>query len=147
MPINEDNISISKVFNKYGNDFQAEQDIKDLKAQQRKRNLVIAGYMVVGAVGGYFLGRYFKLATWKKVSATVLGSLVFGGTVYLVTKPKAKKRKENIKTKQQTLEQAKYLVDKIKEANQPQATTYALTNPTKADDSFKDVMSPIITNK
>ena len=88
-----------------------------------------------------------KLATWKKVSATVLGSLVFGGTVYLVTKPKAKKRKENIKIKQQTLEQAKYLVDKIKEANKPQATTYVLTNPTKADDSFKDVMSPIITNK
>jgi uncharacterized Rossmann fold enzyme len=147
MPINEENISIGKIFNRYGDDFQAEQDIKDLKAQQRKRNLVIAGYMVVGAVGGYIVGRYLKLATWKKVSATVLGSLVFGGTVYLVTKPKAKRRKENIKSKQQTLEQAKYLIDKLKESAEPKTPTYVLTNPTKPDDSFKDVMSPIITNK
>jgi hypothetical protein len=38
-------------------------------------------------------------------------------------------------------------VDKVKEAAESQTPTYVLTNPTKPDDSFKDVMSPIITNK
>lgn len=147
MAINEENISFSKVFNKYGNDFQSEQDIKDLKAQQTKRNLVIAGYMVVGAVGGYLLSRAFKLNVWQKATVTIVGSLALGGSVLLLTKKKAKARKEAIKTKKQTLEQAKYLMDKIKEAAEPKTPTYVLTNPTKPDETFKDVMSPIITNK
>ena len=147
MPINEENISISKVFNKYGDDFQSEQDIKDLKAQQRKRNLVVFGYMVVGAVGGYLIGKYLKLSPLKKATVTIVGSLALGGSVLLLTKKKAQARKESIKTKKQTLEQAKYLVDKVKETAESKTPTYVLTNPTKPDDSFKDVMSPIITNK
>lgn len=147
MPINEENITIGKVFNKYGDDFQSEQDIKDLKAQQRKRNLVVFGYMVVGAVGGYLIGKYLKLSPLKKATTTVVGSLVLGGSVFMLTKRKAESRKAVIKEKQQTLEQAKYLLDKVKEVAQPKTPTYVLTNPTKPDDSFKDVMSPIITNK
>jgi len=143
MAINEDNITIGKVFNRYGNDFKVEQDIKDLKAQQRKLNMVIAGYVVLGAAGGYILGRSLKLTTWAKVYTTLGGSLLFGGATYFLTKAKAERRKASIQEKEQKLEQARYLVDKIKESNTPQATTYVLTNPTKADDSFKDVMSPI----
>jgi len=143
MAINEDNITIGKVFNRYGNDFKVEQDIKDLKAQQRKLNMVIAGYVVLGAAGGYILGRSLKLTTWAKVYTTLGGSLLLGGATYYLTKAKAERRKASIEEKEQKLEQARYLVDKIKESNTPQATTYVLTNPTKADDSFKDVMSPI----
>jgi hypothetical protein len=147
MAINEENITIGKVFNRYGNDFQSEQDIKDLKQQQRNRNLVVVGYMVVGAVGGYLIARHLKLSTLKKATTTVVGSLALGGSVFMLTKRKAEIRKELIKQKQQTLEQAKYLTDKIKEATESKTPTYVLTNPTQPDDSFKDVMSPIITNK
>jgi len=147
MPINEENITIGKYFNRYGNNFKVEQDIKDLKAQQRKRSMVIAGYVVLGAVGGYVLGRSLKLTTWAKVYTTLGGSLLLGGATYFITKAKAERRKASIEEKEQMLEQAKYLMEIIKESNTPQATTYVLTNPTKPDDTFKDVMSPIITNK
>lgn len=147
MAINEENITISNWFNRYGNDFKIEEDIKELQAQQRKRNMVIASYVVIGAIGGYFLGRSLKLTTWAKVYTTVGGSLLLGGTTYLLTKSKAERRNASIAEKQKALEQAKYLVDKIKNLNKETPTTYVLTNPTKPDDSFKDVMSPIITNK
>lgn len=147
MAINPENTTIGKLFNRYGDDFQSEQDIKDLKAQQRKRNLVIVGYMIVGAVGGYLIGKYLKLSPLKKATTTVVGSLVLGGSVFMLTKRKAETRKAVIKQKQQTLEQAKYLREKVKEYSEPKTPTYVLTNPSKPDDSFKDVMSPIITNK
>ena len=147
MAINPENTTVGKVFNRYGDDFQSEQDIKDLKAQQRKRNLVIVGYLIVGAVGGYLIGKYLKLSPLKKATTTVVGSLVLGGSVFMFTKRKAETRKAVIKEKQQILEQAKYLTEKVKEKSETPAPTYVLTNPSKPDDSFKDVMSPIITNK
>ena len=49
MPLPE-NLSIGKVFNRYGNDFESEKEIRDLSIQQRKRNLMVVGFVVFGGV-------------------------------------------------------------------------------------------------
>jgi len=147
MAINEENISFSKVFNKYGNDFESEKDLKYLKAQQRKRAFVVTGFLIVGAVGGYILGKQLKLSKVAKFATTLAGSVLIGGSVFMLTKKKAETRKKVIEEKEQSLEHAKYLSERLKELATPKTPTYVLTNPTKPDETFKDVMSPIIINK
>lgn len=108
MPLPE-NISIGKVFNRYGQDFKSEGELRELSNQQRKRDLSIVGFVVLGGVAGYMLSRKLNLKTWAKVATTILGGTVVGTTFSMLTQAKYDSRKQAIAEKRQKLEQAKYL--------------------------------------
>lgn len=72
--------------------------VADLKKQNRNRNLWIAGGMVVGAVGGFFIARYFKAKTLGLVLSTVGGSVAVGVPIILATRKKAVARRTEIET-------------------------------------------------
>jgi F0F1-type ATP synthase assembly protein I len=79
---------------------QEENNIKitELQKQNRNRNLWIAGGMVVGAVGGFFIARYFKAKTLGLVLSTVGGSVAVGVPIILATRKKAVARRTEIET-------------------------------------------------
>jgi len=110
MPLPE-NVSIGKVFNRYGNDFEAEKDLRDLSIQQRSRNLTVLGFVVLGGFAGYYLGNRLNLKSWARTATTVLGGAVLGATVSMITQEKYKRRKQAIQEKREQLEQAKYLTE------------------------------------
>jgi hypothetical protein len=110
MPLPE-NLSIGKVFNRYGNDFESEKEIRDLSIQQRKRNLMIVGFVVFGGIAGYMLAKKLNLKTWASVATTVLGGAVFGTSVSMLTQAKYNSRNQAIDEKRQVLEQARYLTE------------------------------------
>jgi len=70
--------------------------VAKLKKKNRNRNLWIAGGMVVGAVGGFFIARYFKAKTLGLVLSTVGGSVVVGVPIILATRKKAVARRTEI---------------------------------------------------
>lgn len=70
--------------------------IAELKKQNRNRNLWIAGGMVVGALGGFFIARYFKAKTLGLVLSTVGGSVAVGVPIILATRKKAVARRTEI---------------------------------------------------
>jgi len=106
-----DNITIGKVFNRYGNEFESEIDLKDLSIQQRNRNLIVAGFFVLGGVAGYLYGNKLNLKTWAKITTTVTGAFILGSSVSLLTQKKFNERRETIDEKRQKLEQARYLTE------------------------------------
>lgn len=79
---------------------QEENNIKitELQKQNRNRNLWIAGGMVVGAVGGFFIARYYKAKTLGLVLSTVGGSVAVGVPIILATRKKAVARRTEIET-------------------------------------------------
>lgn len=110
MPLPE-NITIGKVFNRYGDDFKSEQELRELSVQQRKRNLMVVGFVVLGGVAGYMLARKLNLKTWANIATTLLGGAVFGTSVSMLTQAKYDSRKQAIDEKRQVLEQARYLTE------------------------------------
>ncbi len=54
--------------------------------------------MVVGAVGGFFIARYFKAKTLGLVLSTVGGSVAVGVPIILATRKKAVARRTEIET-------------------------------------------------
>lgn len=79
-----------------------EKEIKDLRNQQTKRNLLVGGLMIVGAAGGFLLTRKMKTTTLIKTVSTIGGSLLLGLPVLLITNKKYKERKQIISDKQET---------------------------------------------
>jgi hypothetical protein len=110
MPLPE-NITIGKVFNRYGNEFESEKEIRDLSIQQRKRNLTIVGFVILGGVAGYLVGKRMSLKTWAKITTTVAGGIIFGASVSMLTQKKYNQREKAIFDKRQKLEQARYLTE------------------------------------
>ena len=76
----------------------ATQRLGELKKETRNRNLMIGGYMVVGALGGYFIARYMKAKTLSLVLSTVGGSLALGVPFILITRKKAVVRRTEAET-------------------------------------------------
>lgn len=74
------------------------QRVAELKKETRNRNLYIVGGMVVGAVGGYFIAKYFKAKTMGLVLSTIGGSFAVGVPIILATRKKAVVRREEQKT-------------------------------------------------
>ena len=72
--------------------------IAELKKKNRNRNLLIGGGMVVGAVGGFFIARYFKAKTLGLVLSTIGGSFAVGVPIILATRKKAVARRTEIET-------------------------------------------------
>ena len=68
----------------------------DLQKQNRKRNFVIGGFMVVGAVTGFVIAKSMKGKSLVKVGATIGGSLLLGVPVLLMTRKKALLRNQKI---------------------------------------------------
>jgi hypothetical protein len=106
--------------------------VTDLKKQNRNRNLWIAGGMVVGAVGGFFIARYFKAKTLGLVLSTVGGSVAVGVPIILATRKKAVARKTEIETLSKPVAPAPEVTQKIKdifskEAMQPKMETLKST--------------------
>jgi len=76
----------------------ATQRLGELKKETRNRNLVIGGYMVVGALGGFFIARYMKAKTMGLVLSTIGGSLALGVPYILITRKKAVARRTEAET-------------------------------------------------
>jgi outer membrane lipoprotein SlyB len=108
MPLPE-NVSIGKVFNKYGNDFETERQLRDLSIQQRNRNITVLGFSVLGGIAGYFLGNKANLKNWAVTATTILGGAIAGATISMLTHEKYNRRKIAIQEKREQLEQVKYL--------------------------------------
>lgn len=80
-------------------DTNLDKEIKDLKAKQRNRNLLVGGLMVSGAVAGFLLSRKMKATKIIKVVSTIGGSLILGLPVLLFTNKNYMNRKKEIKDK------------------------------------------------
>lgn len=106
--------------------------VADLKKQNRNRNLWIAGGMVVGAVGGFFIARYFKAKTLGLVLSTVGGSVAVGVPIILATRKKAVARRIEIETLSKPVASIPEVTQKIKdifskEVMQPKMETLKTT--------------------
>jgi len=110
MPLPE-NITVGKLFNRYGNEFKSEKELRELSIQQRKRNLMIVGFVVFGGVAGYMLGKRLNIKLWAKLSTIALGGAFFGTSVAMLTQKRYNNRKQAIYEKRQVLEQARYLTE------------------------------------
>lgn len=80
-------------------DTNLDKEIKDLRAKQRNRNLLVGGLMVSGAVGGFLLSRKMKATKIIKILSTIGGSLILGLPVLLFTNKNYMNRKKEIKEK------------------------------------------------
>ena len=89
--------------------------VTDLKKQNRNRNLLIAGGMVVGAVGGFFIARYFKAKTLGLVLSTVGGSVAVGVPIILATRKKAVARRTEIETLSKPVASIPEVTQKVKD--------------------------------
>ena len=76
-------------------------EIKELEAQNGKRNIYIATGAVLGGVVGFLATR--KSGTTIKITGTIASALVIGGVFWFVTKKKATNRNEQIATKKQAI--------------------------------------------
>jgi hypothetical protein len=74
-----------------------QKDNADLQKQNNKRNFVIAGFMIAGAVGGFVIAKSMKTKTLVQIGATLGGSLLLGVPVLLMTRKKAVERTKKIK--------------------------------------------------
>lgn len=68
----------------------------ELKTQNRKRNMVIAGFMTAGAISGFLIARQLKGKALAQVLSVVGGSLVFGLPVLFLTRKKQQERRKKI---------------------------------------------------
>lgn len=73
-----------------------EKENADLKNQNQKRNMVIGGFMVVGAVAGFLVARGFKQKALGLTLGAVGGSFLFGLPVLFATRKKAVERRKKI---------------------------------------------------
>lgn len=105
------NITIGRVFNRYGDEFKSEKDLRTLSIQQRKRDFGVFAFAIFGGIAGYMLARRLNLKTWAKLSTIALGGAVFGTSVAMLTQEKYNNRSQAIDEKRQTLEQARYLTE------------------------------------
>ena len=80
-------------------DTNLDKEIKDLRAKQRNRNLLVGGLMVSGAVGGFLISRKMKATKIIKILSTIGGSLILGLPVLLFTNKNYMNRKKEIKDK------------------------------------------------
>ena len=80
-------------------DTNLDKEIKDLRAKQRNRNLLVGGLMVSGAVGGFLISRKMKATKIIKILSTIGGSLILGLPVLLFTNKNYMNRKKEIKEK------------------------------------------------
>ena len=74
-----------------------QKDNADLQKQNKKRNLVIAGFMIAGAAAGFAIAKSMKGKALVQVGATIGGSLLLGVPVLLMTRKKALERTKKIK--------------------------------------------------
>lgn len=103
-----------------------EKENGDLKRQNRKRNMVIGGFMVAGAVAGFFVARGFKGKALAMTLGAVGGSFAFGLPVLFATRKKAVERRKkieenNLKIKQ--LQDVNNAVTNVVTGLIPKATT------------------------
>jgi hypothetical protein len=80
-----------------------QKDNADLQKQNNKRNFVIAGFMIAGAVGGFVIAKSMKTKTLVQIGATLGGSLLLGVPVLLITRKKALERTKKIKENEETI--------------------------------------------
>jgi hypothetical protein len=80
-----------------------QKDNADLQKQNNKRNFVIAGFMIAGAVGGFVIAKSMKTKTLVQIGATVGGSLLLGVPVLLMTRKKAVERTKKIKENEEII--------------------------------------------
>jgi len=76
-----------------------DKEIKDLRAKQRNRNLLVGGLMITGAIAGFLVSRKMKATKIIKVLSTIGGSLILGLPVLLFTNKNYMNRKKEIKDK------------------------------------------------
>jgi hypothetical protein len=96
-----------------------EKENGDLKRQNRKRNMVIGGFMVAGAVAGFFVARGFKGKALAMTLGAVGGSFAFGLPVLFATRKKAVERRKKI-------EQNNLAITELKDLNTSVANIGAL---------------------
>lgn len=73
-----------------------EKENSDLRKQNQKRNMVIGGFMVAGAVAGFLVARGFKGKALAMTLGAVGGSFAFGLPVLFATRKKAVERRKKI---------------------------------------------------
>jgi hypothetical protein len=83
-------------------DTNLDKEIKDLRAKQRNRNLLVGGLMITGAIAGFLVSRKMKATKIIKVLSTIGGSLILGLPVLLFTNKNYMNRKKEIKDKNDT---------------------------------------------
>jgi hypothetical protein len=76
-----------------------DKDIQDLRNQQFKRNLIVSSFAIVGGVAGFLITRANKSKTWVKIGSVLLGAVIVGLPVMLLTRKKYQERKKAIKDK------------------------------------------------
>lgn len=96
-----------------------EKENSDLKKQNAKRNMVIGGFMVAGAVAGLLVARGFKGKALAMTLGAVGGSFVFGLPVLFATRKKAVERRKKI-------EENNLAITKLKDVNTSVANIGAL---------------------
>ena len=87
-----------------------EKENGDLKKQNTKRNMVIGGFMIAGAVAGFLVARGFKGKALAMTLGAVGGSFVFGLPVLFATRKKAVERRKKI-------EENNLAITKLKDVN------------------------------
>ena len=98
----------------------------DLKKQNQKRNMVIGGFMVAGAVAGFLVARGFKGKALGMTLGAVGGSFLFGLPVVFATRKKAVERRKKIdenNTKIKQLTDVNNAVTNVVTGLIPKATT------------------------
>lgn len=118
----------------------------ELKKQNRNRNLWIAGGMVAGAVGGFFIAKYFKTKTLGLVLSTLGGSLAVGVPIILATRKKAVARKTELEALSKPVATMPEVTQKVKdvfskEVLQPKMET--LKSATLEQSTMPDTLSPL----
>jgi len=83
-------------------DTNLDKEIKDLRAKQRNRNLLVGGLMITGAIAGFLVSKKMKATKIIKVLSTIGGSLILGLPVLLFTNKNYMNRKKEIKDKNDT---------------------------------------------
>jgi hypothetical protein len=96
-----------------------EKENGDLKKQNAKRNMVIGGFMVAGAVAGFLVARGMKGKVLAITLGTVGGSFAFGLPVLFATRKKAVERRKKI-------EENNLAITKLKDVNTSFANVSAL---------------------
>lgn len=90
-----------------------EKENGDLKTQNRKRNMVIGGFMVAGAVAGFLVARGFKQKALGITLGAVGGSLIFGLPLVFATRKKAVQRRKKIEDNNAQIKQLQDLNNSV----------------------------------
>jgi hypothetical protein len=78
-------------------------ELKQLKAQERNRILIISGLMVAGAATGFLISRKMKARMAYQILSGVGASFAFGLPYLLITRKNSLARREKIKVNTEAL--------------------------------------------